>query len=226
MAWSNRQSNATNVSNAGTTGVSLAFGSNVQINNVIVAWADYNSSASETYTFSDTQSNVTSWHLLANNGTGGGEGDSIAIAWGLATSTGACTPKWVNTNGTSAFCEIAIAEFVPPGTGASTDGVSGSQNGTGTTISPVCAGTVGTSDLLVAAVGGAGGVAPTLGGTWTSNTGFSFGAWSGYNLNVTGNTALNYTQGNGQFTSVICAMIAYGPLVSNAGPGWGFFVHV
>jgi hypothetical protein len=198
------QINATTASVAGTTGLSLAFGSNVTIGDVVVCCGVWPLSTTlTTVTFSDvaTTTNVTSWTKL--NGTVGyyssNETTSIYIAFGIATRTGPCTPAWTNSATAGAGAEIYIAEFIPPSGTVSQDGTAGSSQAasgatSGAPVNIAATGTSGSNDLLInyASFGNS---FSGFGGSW-AQIGTENGDWCGYDLNVAGSTQANVYQGS------------------------------
>lgn len=199
---------------AGTTGISLAFGSNVTAGDVIIAGGSYGNSVSATPTFSDTSSNVTTWNTAGNFAFPSGISFNIALSWGVATTTGPCTPKMTWNSSTSSSLGLFIGDFTPPTGTISQDGSSALQNQTSSTTTvtlPAGPGS-GSNDLLINYIG-CQGTFTSFSSPWTQ-VGPSFGDGCGYVLNSAGSQAANATQSNGTYGSIIIAIQAGGGGVS------------
>ena len=218
MPWSVGLGGVTSTVNgsiAGTTGISLPFASNggaVTAGDVIAVaslWFQ-SSGTSFTPTFTDTSSNVTTWNTTGNFSHSVAINGDVAISWGIATSTGACTPKVVWSDASAGDLELYIGDFVSPGGTVSQDGaLAVSDNTSNATCIVPAANGVGASDLLINMMG-FGTAANTVVAPWVA-LGPAQGDQAAYLLNGAGNATPDQTQtGTATFVSIILALSAAG----------------
>jgi hypothetical protein len=202
--WSYVKGASANVTNAGTTGASVAFGSNVASGNVLVTAAIYASNVTPTWTFSDTQGN--GWTQLGQY-TDPTTASCMSAGFAIAGSSAADTPKWVNNQATSVTCDIFIGEFVPPSGTISQDGAATTAAGTTDPFVTPAGGGSGSNDLVINVLCFAFNWT-SWGGAWASMAGAQSGNIAGYLINAAGNSTPNTPTAGNAVASMVVALKA------------------
>jgi hypothetical protein len=153
--------------------LNLAYGSNVTLGDLLLAFVDSNA-ALGTMTVTDTRSNT--WNLLTAFGGGYGAGGSCALFYAIANATGSCTVTFSRVaNGNITQCIGQIAEFSGTALASVLDGSAVSNTGNSSSPSATIT-TTGPNELVVAAV------SPTGGTTDTGSTGWTQMGTGGYGM--------------------------------------------
>jgi len=192
-----------------TTGLSTAFASNVTAGDVVVATSLFLTTGASTPTFSDTSSNVTSWNSTGQQ-IASGASISLASAWGVATATGACTPKVVWSGGATAIMELFGGEFSTPGGPVTQDGALAFVNQVASVTSMAVTANGTQPNGLLVVMFGCGATFGAFTGAWVA-MGASVGDDAGYLLNAAGNSTATATQSPaGGYGALVIALTTTG----------------
>jgi hypothetical protein len=209
VAWTLGNAAPASALGSSVTNTQKAFASSVTSGDVIVAASLWFTSGgtSQTASFTDVSSNVTTWNT--SNFFDAAIPFGLAISWGLATSTGTCTPK-VTWTATATVLELYVGDFTPPGTASADGAIAGASfAGSSTTITTPAGNGTQSSDLVINIVG-ADQTFGSFSSPWTA-MGPSQGDGAAYVLNASGSSTPNASQAPaGRYGSAVLAIQSTG----------------